>query len=545
MTEEKSRKDSSEIKFNIKQLAGITFGKLEGERDPLLKDCFFPTYTIQKYLHSPYNYVLSPKGAGKSALFRSLTDNFIPNSLFKNSKYSIIAINEAFGFEDDYLSKNKFQEDSRMKLTISWALFILTKLITDIKENHSNAIGYQSLIGEITKITELKDKFNLYDLSDLLKSISTSIKFTANGQEFEAAPTLKINPKKQKLVLNTLFKKISEFYSENNIEALILIDRIDNFVQKEEYQLQRKYIQGLFDCIEELSLLDSITPTMFLRTDLFYSYESDIEYDKVKDRTIELKWDKGETLNFIVYRLNHNQYISENYSVILSGLLDEAHKGKHREFKTEKLSLWKRCLASIFNNKKAKTFLDTNRPLNYTVSDKFLKVFFPEKIECFDSMDFSDWIFEYLKDANSFVNPRLLIYFFNQLMEKQCEINRKFYPDKPSDIESFSDNGYAKYDLFSDDAFTLTYEKVQQDELKNIYTILKKKIYQDLFRIINNKTYETGVFRYGDVNIKKLNVDKEQYESLLKYLKLLGYCKETEKQKFEIPKIYLAQFALI
>lgn len=545
MTEVKSKKDSSEIKFNIKQLAGITFGKLEGERDPLLKDCFFPTYTIQKYLRSPYNYVLSPKGAGKSALFRSLTDNFIPSSLFKNSKYSIIAINEAFGFEDDYLSKNKFQEDSRMKLTISWALFILTKLITYIKENHSNAIGYQSLIDEVTKITELKEKFNLYDLSDFLKSISTSIKFTANGQEFEAAPTIKINPKKQKLILNTLFKKISDFYKGNNIEALILIDRIDNFVQKEEYQLQRKYIQGLFDCIEELSLLDSITPTMFLRTDLFYSYESDIEYDKVKDRTIELKWDKGETLNFIVYRLNHNQYISENYSSILSGLLDEAYKGKHREFKTEKLSLWKKCLASIFQSKKAKTFLDTNRPLNYTVSDKFLKVFFPDNIECFDSMDFSDWIFEYLKDANSFVNPRLLIYFFNQLMEKQCEINRKFYPDKPSDIESFSDNGYSKYDLFSDDAFTLTYAKVQQDELKNIYTILKKKTYQDLFRIINNKTYETGVFRYGDVNIKKLNVDKEQYESLLKYLKLLGYCKETEKQKFEIPEIYLAQFELI
>ena len=115
--------------FDIRQLSNITFGKLEGERDPLLEDCFFPTRKVQKYLIEPYNYVLSPKGAGKSALFRALSDGFINEHFFKSDSYSIIPINEAFGFDDDYLNIQKFSENSRMKLTVSWLSLYLLKLL--------------------------------------------------------------------------------------------------------------------------------------------------------------------------------------------------------------------------------------------------------------------------------------------------------------------------------------------------------------------------------------------------------------------------------
>ncbi len=467
------------------------------------------------------------------------------NSRFRKEQYAVITVNEAFGFNDDYLNIEKFKEDSRMRLTISWALFILIKIIQDVRDKRQGLNGYEDLLSYIQKIPELKNELNLYNLKDFLQSISTAIKFTANGQEFEVTPKVKIEGKKEKLVLNKIYKALNDFYRKNNLKALVLIDRIDNFVQKEEYQLQRKYIQGLFDCIEEISLLDYIIPTMFLRTDLFYSYESDIEYDKVKDRTIELEWDEGETLNFIVYRLNHNQYISDNFIPYLEQFLDEAFQGKHRVFKEEKKGWLKWLLSPFTKNKKEKSVLDTNKPLNYTVSDKYLKIFFPDKVEYNSPMELCDWIFEYLRDANTFVNPRLLIYFFNQLIEKQVEINRKFYPDKNPLVDPYENGDCIKYKLISQETFELTYAKVKQDELKNIYTIIKKKEYQDLFKIINLRSFETGFFRYGDVNIKKLNIDKETFESLIKYLKLLGFCKEVEKQKFEVPKIYQAKLELI
>ena len=352
--EKNIQNDKSKIQFDINQLSNFSFGKLEGERDPFLKDCFFPTKSVQKYLKETHNYVLSPKGAGKSALFRALTDNFLVDYFFDYSKYSIIPINEAFGFDDDYLDIKKFKEDSRMKMTISWALFLLTSIINDIKNNHSEKLGYENLIDEIKSVSELKEKFNLYDLTDLLKSIEAAIEFTANGQEFSVAPKVKISKRKKKLVLNDIFKSINKFYKQNDLTALILIDRLDNFVQKEAYSLQRKYIQGLFDCIEEMSLFSNINPTVFLRTDLFYSYESDLEYDKTTDRTIELKWENGETLNFVVNRLMNNDYISENYSDYILNFIKEANEGKHREFKKPKQNLWNKIISKQlipqFNN---------------------------------------------------------------------------------------------------------------------------------------------------------------------------------------------------
>lgn len=540
-------KENLDIKFNLNELAKIEFGKLEGERDNLLESCFFPTRSVQKYLSSPINYVLSPKGAGKSALFRSITSNFIQDYLFAREEYSIISINNAFGFNDeDYLDVDKFREESRMKLTISWGLFILSKLIDDIITNHSKEDGYKDLINDISQIKELKEKFSLYKFKDYLESISTSIKFVANGQEFEVSPTFNLEEKPKKINLNQLFYKVNEFYKGIGKKALILIDRIDNFVQKEEYEIQKKYIQGLFDCIEEVSLLDNIVPSVFLRTDLFYSYESDIEYDKVKDRTIELEWDTGETLTFIVFRLISNDYINKNFRQYLFMFYEEAREGKHRTFQKKKFTI-KSWVRSFFNNV-PKLRIDTNRPLDYTISEKFLKIFFPGKIHSEEDdilVDFCDWIFKYLKDANGFVNPRLLIHFFNVLFEKQNFIQKNHFPDK-SELLSPNQNtsGLLIFEIFTYEAFQLAFEQIQLDELKNIYTLLKTRTFKKLFLEINKVSLGYRYFRYGDINIKRMDIDKKTYDSLIKYLKLLGYFYEVENQKYNIPPIYRAELSV-
>ncbi|MDB9954718.1 hypothetical protein OAD49_04065 [Flavobacteriaceae bacterium] len=538
------KKELKVIKFDTDKLIDISFGQLEGERDTYLKDCFFPTKSVTKYLRSinSYNYVLSPKGAGKSALFRAMTEGFVPTEYFNDKEYSIIAVNQAFGFDDNYLNLNQFQEKRRMNLTISWALFILSKLILNIRENYSNKDGYHELINEISKIQELKEKFNLYDLSDFLRALGMSIEFTANGQEFSAKPKFTVNKKDERLNVNKIFTLVNKFYQQNDIKVLILIDRLDNFVQKEEYHLQRRYIQGLFDCVEEISLFSNILPTVFLRTDLFHSYDSDVEYDKIKDRTIELEWERGETLNFLVNRLINNKYIDENYFEFIIQFVQDASDGKLRQYKNGKNSIFQSIINFLFPKKKKELEIDTSKPLNYTVSDRFLKIFFPDKIAMNDkeNLDFSEWIFTYLKDANSFINPRLLIYFFNQLFEKQSDYNFQFFPDKNSIIKAtytIEDN-LPKLDLFDNDVFKITYEFVQQQELKFIHTILKKKIFQDLFKALNSRCCETGDFRYNTLNLKSIGTEKTNYESCLKYLKLLGFCEEFEKHRFRIPNIY-------
>lgn len=545
MTENPNLSDKLNTEFNLSELKKISFGTLEGERDPLLEDCFFPTHTITKYLNSPINYVLSPKGAGKSALFRTLEKKYLDQSLFDYTKYSIISINDAFGFDDNYLNTDDFQEKSRMKLTVSWGIFILSKLISDIKSNYSDRPNYNQFISEISKIDEFKEKFNLYGLNDFLRTIKASISFIANGQEFEVKPSIKITKRKKKLILNDLFKIVNQFYRDNNLTALILIDRIDNFVQKEIYSLQKKYIQGLLDSIEEISLLDNIHPTLFLRTDLFYSYDSDIEVDKIKDRTIELKWSKGETLNFILYRFNNNPYIRNTFNPFLDHFMKKGMSNKSvTPKKTYKIFRRIKAFFNGSNNSKPHNLLKEKLAYNYRVSERYLTMFFPKEIQTNDEQTIGlvDWIFEYLQDANGFVNPRLLIDFFNQLIDfENLHLQQYSYENESREFvkPSLDNENDLFYDtLFHQTSYASTYDTIQNEALKNILVLVKTKDFQILFKEINSISYHRDFFRYGDINMNKFDMNKDTFDNLLKYLKLLGFCKEIDKQKYLIPRLY-------
>lgn len=68
-------------KFNHRELGNISFGQLEGEKDQKLNaDTFFPTESIKQLLNNHYNYAMSPKGAGKSAVFNAITNKFVPST---------------------------------------------------------------------------------------------------------------------------------------------------------------------------------------------------------------------------------------------------------------------------------------------------------------------------------------------------------------------------------------------------------------------------------------------------------------------------------
>lgn len=530
--------------FILKELDNLNFGLLEGEKDDKLSDSFFITSSILRLLKGKFNFILSPKGGGKSALFRAIKDKLIPlpKEYFDYAKYSIIPINEAFGFDSDYLPSDHFiQETNRKNYTLSWAIYILTEFIKDIKNNHNDKSNYSDFINKIRKIKDFKDKFQLYNLTDFLSQLSFGITFNVGGQPIDIKPKLNFEPRSEKLVLNEIFQIINKFYKDNNLTALVLIDRIDNFVRKEAYHIQKNYIQGLIDCIEELSHLDNIAPVLFIRTDLFYAFDIDFEFDKIKERTQDLIWEDGETLNFIVYRLLSNEYIRDNYREYFYHIMGEGFEGGHQRLKEDHRTFWQKLQ---FWKKFKKNRLDLKRTLNYTIAEKFIRLFFPKTVELFGEKEFCHWIFEYLEDANKFVNPRLLIYFFNELIKAQIDCNRRVKLDSEKELKVNTNMDYLSFDIFSQELFPEIYMKIQNDELRNIFKILKTKEYRTLFIEINERTSVASRFNYGDFNIKRLNIPKEEFDRLLKYLTLLGYCRAIDKQTYEVPKLYQFKMSL-
>ncbi len=177
-------------------------------------------------------------------------------------------------------------------------------------------------------------------------------------------------------------------------------------------------------------------------------------------------------------------------------------------------------------------------------------MFFPKEIDIYEgeTLGFVDWIFEYLKDANGFVNPRLLIDFFNQLidfenlhLQQYCYENESLEFVEPSfDYE----NNLFYQNIFHQTSYASTYDKIQNDALKNILVLVKTKDFQILFKEINDISYHRDFFKYGDINMNKFDMDKDTFDNLLKYLKLLVYCKETDKQRYKIPRLYQKKMEL-
>jgi len=534
-----TQKNSSRS-FDLNELTTLSMGQLEGEKDDRLSaDTFFPTEVVQQVLRKTINYVLSPKGLGKSAIFSALQNKYIHPVFFEYDKHSIIPINKAFGNEADYLNPEKFKpKNDRKNYAIYWGLYLMSELILDIIQNHNNKPNYEIFKSKIANIEGFKDQFRLYNILDILDQFNVGFTFNISGQIVEIKPNIKVQQKPRKLLLNDILSTIDEFYRDNNLIALIIIDRIDKFVDKEDILTQKNYIQGLIDCIEEFTFFKNIDPLLFLRTDLFYAFDIKFEYDKVKDRKLELKWEESETLNFIVYRLLSNPYINQNFYGHFGRIfLKEKGFGKEEHKKWyERIYYY---IKKYIINPEFKKFKNKNIP--FKVASNFIKIFFPFK---FEDKDFCEWILLNFKDSNGYINPRLLIYFFNQLFynqHKKYVLHRKANDTSTVQMKKVT---ICHFEIFDEDVIESTYNKIRQEELLNIYKLLKSEGHQLLLREIASKTLSTQTFKYGDYNYKRYNVEKEDYEDLLKHLQLLGYCHETTRQIYIIPVLYNCRLVL-
>jgi len=536
--------------FDYEVLSSLQFGSLDGEKDKLLKDCFIVTKEIRKLLKGgSYNYIISPKGAGKSALFKALMDKYIDKSILDYSKYHFIAINQAFEYDNKYLSSELFKKDLGHKnYTISWALYIAFKLIEDITNKHSNKSNYDVFEKKIRKYEEIKDTFELYNLLDYVNKFNVSLKFQVHGVDCSLSPTLKFKNLPKKIDLQEIYEIINDFYLQNNIAVKILIDRIDNFVQKEEYEIQKNYLQGLIYAIEEISGISNIQPLVFLRTDLYYSHEISFEYDKIKERVIELKWTKDEILFFILLRFWTNEYIRKNYYDFYQEVF-KTSINEDRHIKKINFGFISNLIKKFQKNKNE---FEISHNIDYKVAESFLKLFFPNRVvhltknKKTEEVEFCEWIFSHFKDSNNYINPRTLIRFLNLLVENQFDTINEHNLHKSKHIHSTIKEGYVTYELFMPQVISRVFNKVQNEELKNIYKLQSSKDKQNLFIRINKMSVSNSscIVKYGDIPYKNYNLEKDSFARALKYLGLLGYLKEEEKVYY-VPNLYLTEMELI
>jgi len=541
--------------FDYKQLKNFTFGKLDGELDlDVLNDSFISTNSVSKFLDMKFNYVLSPRGSGKTALYKSLENKIINNRDFNYDKYFMVFIDQAFGQLDENLIEDNFKMPRDYRNAIfSWALYLVYKILDKIfdegkKKEKKELNNIDGLFKELKIYDEIKEKYQsnkLNKILDIVKVLNLRLKLNIKGQQLEIGPPIENNEIKNNLDINSLFAKINSFFKDNNKRLVVIIDRLDSFVKREKYKIQKKYIQGLLDTVEELTTYSSLHVIVLLRTDLFYSLDLAMEYDKTKDRVLNLEWQKHEILEFIVKRFLKNQYIKRNFGDYL-GKFQRHEIYKRMNENGKKINIINKAIIKLF--KKSKDFgLDQN--LYYSVYERFIKLFLPHKVIHYnkkwqkDDMELCRWLFMHFKYQNDIINPRVIISFFNTLFlqqyEEYCNDVTKTVNDNCLLFEPTKVNDFLCLNIFTKDIICSAYEKTRNEELKNIYMILNVNE-KNLFREIIAKSYKTGEYKKDLCDYKKYNITIQNYNRFLKYLVILGFfkLKSGSSTEYTLPFIF-------
>lgn len=531
--------------FDIRQLENFDLGLADGEKDETLKESFIVTKSIRKLLKKKYNYVLSPKGAGKSATFKAISEKFLPPELLDYNKYHFVSINKAFETDNEYLSNQRFKSNlEHKKYTVSWALYIAIKLIETILKDHKSSPYFAKFEADIKKYADFKDKYELYNILDYLEQLNLSLKFSSNGQDLIINPSIRTKNNNKKISLNEIYLLINDFYVKNNIIVKVLIDRVDNFVQKEEYQIQKNYLQGLVDCIEEIANLSHIQPLVFLRTDLFYSHTLNFEFDKLADRILNLEWSKDEILFFITRRLLTNSYIKTNYNQYLAYCIENELNTKIKiGTKTKIKKIIDRLIGK--NND-----FDIKQDINYKIAERFVKLFFSNDIEHLtisqksEPIELCQWLFTHFVDMNHFINPRLILRFLQLLADKQYETYVTHNILESPFMKIKEEPSYLTFNIFMCDVIKIVYNQVQNEQLKTIFKLQNTKTTQALFRKFNQLLVLKESMNYGDINLKNFESEKEEFNRFIKYLNLLGYIGEIDTKKYSTSPLYRKELDL-
>lgn len=379
-------------------------GVAELERS-ILSSFFFESITWKKLRKDKIDFILGPKGSGKSALYYYLLEH--ESELHSEGNFIVSSENTSGESVFSTLANGvNFEEED---LTRIWKLYFLTLILDTCKKN-----GITSKVSEQTE--ELLRQEGIYEqgwsISQLFANISDYIRsrlyFEAADGEFELDPSTgfpkKIKAKltfgspttaqqKQGIVsIDALLQSYNNLLLQNKRKVWILLDRLDAIFPNDRKK-EKIALRSLVRVYAAARNLPAIRIKIFMRNDLWSSITKEDgfrEASHLAPVTARLDWDKSTLGEMLLKRF------------LLS-----------KEFRT------------YF--RKDETFTTSNS------NDKhnFLYSLFPEKMNLYGNKPQKsfDWLVMYTQDGLGVSAPRDLIELVNSAIE--YEITRLEKGDTP------------------------------------------------------------------------------------------------------------------
>lgn len=306
----------------------IDVGKVSAERDDNLSKYFFDNGVLQNVIDSPSSFlVLGRKGAGKTAVFKYLSEN---KKSYLNEQDILVPLS----FEDYNWNIHSLLTDTNKAQSLaykhSWRFVILVECIKAYKEWFER--NNEKLPKQLEKANKLLEK--LFDspvpsISKLVgrKLLSLSgISLPKAGLDLEDGDIDSIDIKGGNVSFeevksdNTLQQRLSENienligYLDSALEnkgndcpkIYICFDRVDEAWDEVSYDSSKRVIAGLVSASDSITAQykGSIRPIVFLREDIFDVLSINDANKLREDCGALLHWGRDSLSNLMLHRIN-------------------------------------------------------------------------------------------------------------------------------------------------------------------------------------------------------------------------------------------------
>lgn len=542
-------------------LHSFNFGDIEASNDDLLFESICKTSSIIDFLTGKKNIVLGEKGTGKTALFRLLKEEklkFRNNHGYKNI---IIPIDDNFQYKNlkgKILKLVQTESDEDVfKYQIVWELFLffkitqkLEKLDIELTKPIKEAIRLtNSIFGKNSLDTFLKTKktygIKLYDTPT---NILPDIYFTSEPITQEDNIKEK-SVDKLEIDLDFYKQEINNFLIENQLNVIVLIDRLDEFVSRSSIETQKELLEALVVVEREYGNYSNVELKLFLRDDLFHQLSFDgIGYDKVIAKKIDLKWTPENIREFIAKRLLYNiKNIFKLDHIIVSvaeeNLEVDTSLDTENYIKPVFYIRWYRKVIKKLNKLHYEQKFPRKVNLDDNLNKQLIQTFLPKyvsfkndngKIEKMEIFDYLSYNFN-LGTGNPI--PRLVLIFLDKIFIGISEYylkNRDELPIKKSESNCF--------ELVKEGFFLQAYEDFKQDVYIN-FSKLNPEFEKEIL-LFKEKIGNRYTFRAKE--LKNFLSIKEDFELIhfCNYMMHIGIFKRVnsstspENMKFELPIMF-------
>lgn len=274
----------------------LRFGAEDAERDDLLDESFVPRQNLESILGSGRSIVVGDRGSGKSAIFRKLSARSNEMGLFP-----VANVGDLF----QRIAGPQAQDADTLRA--AWLVLVSAVAAAAAPESAPKKLRREAAelraavglptppVGRVQKA--LRWTARLFG--------GTTLKFAVGPVNLEAQLPGDGRPSTATVDVESFLQDLDGLLQATDRRAVVLFDRIDELFKYDRVR-QEAVIQGLLGAEGRITLLNSITLVVFLRTDLFELYDIQ-EKNKLVSRRLMLEWSEQDWLQVLVRRMLANE----------------------------------------------------------------------------------------------------------------------------------------------------------------------------------------------------------------------------------------------